>query len=645
MCGIFGAATNEKLDHETLDKLQALGLFLQHRGPDSNSNFTENNFLMGFNRLAIVDTKNGIQPFFNNDKEIIVTCNGQIYNYLQLREELINLGIKFKTDCDIEVLPHLYEIYGDQFVSKLRGMFAIAIVDKRANEIKFFVDRLGEKPLYWTIENGIFFYSSEVVPLLKSKISKMCIDLNQVSTYLKYGFVLDPYTIIKDVYRVTPGTFMTVRLDDLSLNQTKYWDVFLNLESLSNPVTALNHNFRNIAKTICQGDAKIGLALSGGFDSRLVAELSISSGVELQAITIGYAEKTRHDEVLAASNAAKRLGLKISVRKISSDEAAKSLREVCALIDEPVADISSIGYLVLFSAARDLDIRVLLMGHGADELIMSYPWLNKALERAVVRTSTLSSGLNLVSYIRILENLFQILRSKSIPRIYESLRENIFTLRQVLVDYRDIKSGVKDIDFYSLSPTTIKRTKLANKLQTNVKLVESNQIKSWVPHSSQQLTKIAQSALIKGYLRLNGLLQIDKLSMSRSIEVRNPLVDFELVETILRSNWDSKNIPSKALLKAANEMPVSEVLAKEFKRGFSPPTRVWYRALMSTYRAELSSPRSVEIGIFPKEWGRYFKRPFSKVIFKSPIWFELVMFEIWIRETEEKVGERFSATN
>ena len=642
MCGIYGAGSNQFLDPEILAKLTILGKTLQHRGPDANSNIIEKNFLLGFNRLAIVDLENGMQPFFNAGKQIIATVNGEIYNYLELRQELIGLGVNLETKSDIEVIPYLFELYGDNFVLKLRGMFAIAIIDKRNNELKLFVDRLGEKPLYWYMNDGMFFYSSEVLPLLESGITNMCIDTNQLPVFIKYGFVLDPCTIIKDVYRINAGTFVTFSLIDNSLKQSRYWNLSDVDEPLVNPVTTLKSNLKIVAKSICQGEVKMGVALSGGTDSKLVAQLATSTGTKIEAISLGYSEKSRHDETLLAAKSARELDIKSHVFLISSHQAARLFREVCSAIDEPVADIASINYLALFDYAHRLNFKVLLMGHGSDELLMGYAWLNKAVSRAEVRKSTLVGDLRLTSYLQLIQNPFSKSNLKNIFQMIDVSRENLFTLRQAIRDFYDSKKGIKAIDFYELSPHSKPNSKFSIKLERRMKLDVRNIRKLNIEDYSRDLTSAARVQILSDYLRLNGLLQIDKLSMSRSIEVRNPLVDFKLVETILRSDWNSLKLPSKAQLRAADNVPMQQIEEPLIKRGFSPPVRLWFRSLMSCYAAELQNPRSIELGLFPKNWSRYFTRPFTWCGSKSVIWFELLMLELWIRETEKKVGQNFS---
>ncbi len=641
MCGIYGAGSNQFLDPEILAKLTILGKALQHRGPDANSNIIEKNFLLGFNRLAIVDLENGMQPFFNASKKIIATVNGEIYNYLELRQELIGLGVNLETKSDIEIIPYLFELYGDDFVLKLRGMFAISIIDKRTNELKLFVDRLGEKPLYWYMNDGMFFYSSEVLPLLESGITKMCIDTDQLPCFIKYGFVLDPFTIIKDVYRVNAGTYVTFSLIDNSLKQSRYWCLSDVNEPLVNPVTTLKSNFKVLAKSICQGEVKMGVALSGGTDSKLVAKLATSTGTKIEAISLGYSEKSRHDETLEAAKSARELDIKSHVCLISSSQAARLFREVCSAIDEPVADIASINYLALFEFAHRLNIKVVLMGHGSDELLMAYDWLNNAVHRAKVRKSTLEGNFRLTSYLQLIQNPFSNSGLKNLLRMFAVSRENVFTLRQAIRDFYDSKKGNKTIDFYDLSPNHMAKSKFSSKLTVRMKLDVQNLRNLSVGDCSRDLTSAARNQIVGDYLRLNGLLQIDKLSMSRSIEVRNPLVDFKLVETILRADWNSLKVPSKALLRAADNVIVQKIRKPLLKRGFSPPVRPWFRSLMSCYRAELQNPRSIDLGLFPKNWSRHFTRPFTWYGRKSAIWFELLTLELWIRETEKRVGKNF----
>jgi asparagine synthase (glutamine-hydrolysing) len=641
MCGIYGAASSQLIEEDNAEKLKVLGGALRHRGPDGNSEIRGDRFQLGFNRLAIVDIERGMQPFQNADGQVIVTANGEIYNYLELRQELINYGIKLKTSCDIEVIPHLYQIYGDDFVSKIRGMFAIAVLDKQSDELKVFVDRIGEKPLYWMAKDGVFFYSSEMIPLLESKIADMRLDLNQVSSFLRFGFVPDPCTMLKDVFRVTPGTFLTFSLSDASLKQTRYWSTSLTHKPLSNPVSSMRGNLETIAKTICQGDAKVGIALSSGLDSKIVAELARSSGIGLQAISIGYTERSRHDETEKAAKVAKAFGMNHHIKRISAEEAARSFKNVCASLDEPVSDIASISYFALFQASRELNVRVLLMGHGSDELFMGYPWLNKAVDRAKVRSETLAGRFKFSSYVRLLELSVKLSQIRRASIVYYDATENLFTCKQMFRDLRDAISNVNKIDLFELSPAQSVKLRYAKKLHVNsiFPITPDRSFYSSLP--TDQIWQVARHQLITDYLRVNGLLQIDKLSMSQSIEVRNPLVDYKFAETIFRVGWYHKEISSKAMLKAAKGIELSKIGKIENKVGFSPPTRLWYRSIKAQYFAELSSPRSIEIGLFPKNWRRLFVTPFRWNRLKSPVWFELVMMEMWIRETEKKTGLRF----
>ena len=224
MCGVYGVASEMELSEDIKNKFSELGKSLVHRGPDGTTEILEDQIALGFCRLAIVDVENGMQPFYSEDEFISVTGNGEIYNYQELQEEVITAGHKLSTECDMEVIPHLYEIYGDSFVHKLRGMFVVVLIDRNNSELKIYVDKLGEKPIYWSSQDQFFIYSSEIIPLLKSNLVEMSLDTTQIPAFIKYGHTLDPYTVVKNVYRMSGGTFLTYSMKDNSVRQTRYWD-------------------------------------------------------------------------------------------------------------------------------------------------------------------------------------------------------------------------------------------------------------------------------------------------------------------------------------------------------------------------------------------------------------------------------------
>ena len=642
MCGIYGIASEIKLDDFQCKQFSQLGIALTHRGPDATIEILHDNFVSGFTRLAIVDLANGMQPFYSENKAVMVTANGEIYNHEELREELKIAGHEFVSNSDIEVIPHLYEIYGDSFVQKLRGMYAIALFDKNSSELKLYVDRLGEKPLYWSSQENGIAYSSELVPLLKSNLAKMTIDVDQVPTYLKYGFTLDPFTIIRDAYRIAGGTYLSYSLIDGSLKQTRYWNPLNDASIIVNPVSRFRSHFQSITETIGQGEVPVALALSGGVDSKIVGQMTAQYIPNLAALTVGYSDKSRHDETASALMNANEIGIKSFNQKISASSAADELANVCALIDEPIADIASINYLFLFQLARGHGIKVVLTGHGGDEIFFGYPWLLKAVKQAKIRSSTLSGKMNVWEYFRVIENPLRGPVLINLKRIYQFIQELLEAFIQIHVDLRDYRRKVVTIDFYRLSPLLRKKSKYVDKLRNSSKYKRNYDRTFLISDSQHKLLHLAQFQIMSDYLRVNGFLQIDKLSMSQSIEVRNPLADYRLAETSLFSDWDPLRTPSKALLRTATANLNDIKIQNNSKRGFSPPTRKWYKEILKRYSEELGSPRVIAIGLVPVSWQRYFLKPFTRLGIKSPIWFELVFLELWIRETESQVGSSFT---
>ena len=223
-------------------------------------------------------------------------------------------------------------------MKKLRGMFAISLIDYKSSQLKLYVDSLGEKPLYWSKNANYLVYSSEIVPLLKSNLVDMVLDPTQIPSYIKYGFTLDPFTVVQEIYRVSGGTYLTFSLADSSVSQTKYWNYFHPQggrgESLViNPVSTIKREIQKISENIVQGEVKVGLALSGGVDSVAVARLVQPHVDNLESISIGYHEKSRHDESYFAAKSAESMGFAHSLKKIGSEDAAKSLAHVCSVID------------------------------------------------------------------------------------------------------------------------------------------------------------------------------------------------------------------------------------------------------------------------------------------------------------------------
>jgi len=637
MCGIYGVASADTKDTVLQRNFSSLGRALEHRGPDSKSEIENNLFRIGFTRLSIVDVLNGSQPFYSNDTEIIVTANGEIYNYLELRDELIAAGVNFRSTSDIEIVPHLYQMYGDDFILKLRGMFAISIVDIKKSQLKIFVDRLGEKPVYWSLTESYFVYSSELVPLIESNFVEMKIDSDQIPSYIKYGFTLDPFTIIRNVFRIPGGSILTVSLKELSVSQKKYWNLKDSSSTILNPLSKMRSELKVIGENICQGEVNIAVALSSGFDSKVVATIAKEGSNSLHSFTVGYDEDTIHDETVGAQKTADELQISHSSISLSAERAAKDLIYLCSIIDEPIADVSGVNYLALFREAKEQNFKVVLMGQGADEIFGGYEWMSLAVKRARLRAATLSGEFSILEYLKLSIYSFSI-EGGTVAKI-NSLLGSLYILKQVYFDLRDKINGRYEIDFYKLAWHLEKCSKMADRLQTVGRSKKSN-YRVYKFSNSSNFTELSQDQLLADYLRVNGFLQLDKISMSQSVEVRNPLADFKLLQIARVTNWVEKSMPKKSLLKASF-MSLSNLEVNSKKLGFSPPTRIWFREIMKSYKNELNNPRIVELGIIPKEWNKYFRRPFEKSGRKSDFWFRLVFLELWVRSIEEKVNKSF----
>ena len=643
MCGVYGVASQIEIPEEVKIKFSNLGTAIGHRGPDGTTENLEENFATGFCRLSIVDVANGMQPFYSEDKSISVTGNGEIYNYRELQDEVIAAGHILSTDSDFEVIPHLYEIYGDDFVHKLRGMFVVVLIDKKTDKLKIYVDRLGEKPIYWSRKDQFFIYSSEIVPLLKSKLVEMILETKQVPAYIKYGFTLDPYTFVQNVYRVSGGTFLTYSIQDNSLKQTKYWDCSDTSSIIFNPVTELNSQIQDIAKFIGQGEVKLGLALSGGSDSKLLGNVMKSNYPELESITVGYQEISNYDESKSAMEFANKIGMRNYTSRVSKGDVPKLFKEACLALDEPVSDIAAISYLEIFKRAQNENIKVLVSGHGADEFFFGYAWLILAIRQAEVRAETLSGNFRILNYFELLPRI-NIVSFLSVKEIFEFTKKFHSVFRQCFSDLLDARKKIQTVDFFNLSYAHREKSYLAKKL--NSALNESVDFEKVYPiMAKNKFADLARSQIIKDYLRVNGFMQIDKLSMKCSIEARNPLADYKLLQIATSSKWDPLTTPLKSQLRMHIINYFDPYTDDYLKQGFSPPTRSWYKEIQKNLISELNNPRIIEMKLLPKKWKKYIKKPFRWYGAKSEVWFPLIVLEIWVREVERLVGDKFIATS
>jgi asparagine synthase (glutamine-hydrolysing) len=377
MCGICGVVQvggepRQVISPERLDWMTDL---MTHRGPDDRGTFVEDGVAIGVRRLSIIDVESGHQPWSNESGDVWAVLNGELYNHESLRADLMKGGHVFQSRCDTEVIPHLYERFGDAFPAKLRGDFGIALWDGRGRCAILARDRAGVKPLYYARADDVIVFASELKSLLGSGLVAPTVDQEAVYLYLTFGYVPGPRTLLAGVSKLMPGEQLTVRDGRVELDE--YW-------SYPTPLTdhgrldeeeygrRLLSELEESVRIRLMSDVPLGAMLSGGLDSSIiVALMARNMSRPVKTFSVGFVESSQDNELADARLVADRFGTDHHELELSFAQDTVDVAELVWHLDEPVADISSLGFMALSEfAARS--VSVALSGQGADELLGGY---------------------------------------------------------------------------------------------------------------------------------------------------------------------------------------------------------------------------------------------------------------------------------
>lgn len=353
---------------EALDMRAAMA----HRGPDGYGEYRDEGVLFVHNRLSIIDlSERAAQPMFNEDGTVVLVCSGEIYNFRKLKKELSDKGHRFRSDCDVEVILHCYEDYGERAVSRLKGMFAFAIWDANRKKLVLARDRLGEKPFFYTYFNGRLYFSSELKGLLAVRGMPKSVSGVGVLSNVMFWSTFPPYTSFEGIYSLVPGEYAVLEPEKGSLKTTRYWRPSFkkrNYKSLNEAREAFNEAFRRVIREVSYSDVPIALTLSGGVDSGLIAHFLKEEGIDALAFCAGVGKDD--PELLRSEKLARLLGLELT--RIIIDQSDKiGEEEYINVLDEPYKNVSGIYLLKTFEQAARL-AKVIIMGNGGDELFGGY---------------------------------------------------------------------------------------------------------------------------------------------------------------------------------------------------------------------------------------------------------------------------------
>lgn len=566
MCGIAGYVHADPQRPADAQRLRRMTDVVSYRGPDGEGHHVRDNVALGHRRLAIIDLATGDQPMSSDDGRVTITFNGEIYNYVELREELRALGHRFTTESDTEVLIRAYQAWGPAFQQRLNGMWAFALWDQGQRTLLLSRDRLGEKPLHYAVTDGTLVFGSEIKSLLAWGIEPRH-DERWTEVFACLSFLPAPHTFFSGIFKLPAGCALTWRAGRAQVDA--YWDLpEVDEDAMRTDAAAIEAEFadlfRDSVRLRMRSDVPYGAFLSGGLDSScVVAAMSAVSSHPVKTFTIGFAQ-ARYDERPLARLVASAFGAEHHEEQVEPGVFEDSLAAVMHHYDEPFGDASAIPTGLVSRCARRA-VKMVLTGDGGDEVLSGYTMyqgekfahrygrlprsLQSAIPAALGRTAPLLRG----------RARYQANRIRSITR------SSALTFEQRLVE--------------------------------KVAWADSELIKSLLP-GGRDTVAIADfmTEILKGcpfrdpFYRLmyynlkfslpdRMLVKVDRMSMAHSLEVRTPFLDHRLVELMVRTHKDVKmrGIERKSVLRHTIARSLPPALLRAPKKGFAVPLGAWFR--------------------------------------------------------------------
>ena len=565
MCGILGIAARGALDPSLLD---AVGL-LRHRGPDGEGRVTSGRVGLAMRRLAIIDLETGDQPVRNEAGDVVAVCNGELYNYRELRAELSRQGHSFRGQGDVETLPHLYEELGVACFERLRGMFAVALWDGRRSRLVLARDRFGIKPLYVAEVPAGLAFASEIAPLLALGADREP-DLQALADYLTLGYVPGEATGVRGVRALAPGHVLT--WEDGSSDEQP----FVTLDRSAGG--ELEETLAEAVRLHLRSDVPLAVLLSGGLDSSLIASLAREQlGEGLKTFTVGFGDAA-FDELEHARLVADAIGSdhhEIAVRP----DAAADLPEIVRRLEEPLADPSAIPLYYVCRAVAG-EVKVALAGEGGDEVFGGYS--RYAWDPVAARVGRF---LPATALARALERIPGVAVRAGCAGRKDPVRRVVKLLRH---------AGLPDAERYLSWFSLVGEDAKSELLEGGPYLPAARLYRRWLDEAPPGLTPLGrlQAVDLRGMLLGDLMLKADRMSMAHSLELRVPLLDHRVVEVGLGLPDSAKlrRLETKRALReiVAKRLPAS--IARRPKQGFEVPIDRWLREDLAPLARDLLSP-------------------------------------------------------
>ena len=624
MCGITGFCDfNRKL---TRENLHVANETLHHRGPDSGATvlFEDGNASIGFGhrRLSIMDvSSNGNQPMYSDDKSVVIILNGEVYNFKEIRKDLVELGYTFHSDSDTEVIIKAYQQYGIESVNKFIGMFAYAIYDMKKQQVFLLRDRAGVKPLHYFYKNDCLLFASELKSIYSYPVFEKNINEQAVTLFFKYGYIRAPHTIFKNTYKIQPGHYVKIDLQRKEVSEHKYWDVidYYNKPKLKisekEALDEVEELFTSAFQYRMVSDVPVGVFLSGGYDSSVVTAILQKNSIQkIKTFTIGFDVK-KWDEAPYAKQIASHLGTDHHEYYCTTKEAQDIFTKLPELYDEPFGDSSAIPTTLVSQFARK-QVTVSLSADGGDEVFAGYtkyhnqPKINNYLQRSPQALLSLTKNLLNTS-----------------TKLYPGLkrRHKIERVAEILNTYQ--KTGLADVydrqflykDLIDLIPGYDENIGLYDEIGT-------------VNNENDYLNKMLARDY-RSYMVDDVLTKVDRATMSVALEGREPLLDHRIIEFVsqLPSGLKYNSESSKYLLKKITHKYVPKEMLDRPKAGFTFPMYEWLSTDLKDHLFHYINEKEIaKHGFLNPKTAVTIRKEFLEGTQgrKTPIWL-LLMFQMW----------------
>jgi asparagine synthase (glutamine-hydrolysing) len=582
MCGIAGY-----VGFDDVQLLRAMGASLLHRGPDDAGFYTAPGIGLAHRRLSIIDLKSGHQPMANEDQTVWTVFNGEIYNYEDIRRRLIERGHHFATTSDTEVIVHLYEDEGLDFVQRFRGMFALAVWDARRRRLVLARDRIGEKPLFYAVDGAQLVFGSEIKAILQ-RPGQRTVKPQAVCDFLAMGYVPAPYTFYEGIQKLPPGHLLVH--ENAQVRLAPYWQRgqrYGNSISFEQAKQELTDRLSEVVKLCLKSDVEVGGFLSGGIDSSTIVALMRRHAAQVQTFAVGFGGAAKgYNELSYAKLVADRVGSTHHELILEARSSVELLPKILWHYDEPHGEPTSVLVYLLCEFTKRF-VKVALGGTGGDEIFYGYPRF---------------AGIRVLEYYRMLP---RIVRRHVVDRIVQRWPETSKGGRfanhaRRFVEASDLAPNEAYLNWVSLLHREIRMALLSETITANAEDPWGESVlREYLCGSEDRgLLDRAADLDIGGYLPEYQLCYMDRMSMAHGLEVRSPLCDYDLVDfvTSLPFSYRLKGRRSKHIFKEVAVEWIPRNIVNRRKRGFDSPIGEWIkgelRGFMETFLSQENLKRS-----------------------------------------------------